>query len=461
MANERMTIEEFRNQFKEDLMAGKGHSLPIGEITFAETKKLQNETYTGMHIRAEGTNMGPSIRLDDAYRAYQNGVPYGDIYESFVNVVKNAFDQMPKIDMSIFESYEKIKGHLGVQLVNIEKNKEMLENIPYTKMEDLAIVYRIHLNEDQSTVVTNAMLEKYHINMEQLHADAMIVAPIKQPAIINNLESMIEMMVEEVEMQPIPPIPGGIVPYVAMTLNGVYGAAAITYPGFLDQLAKEVGGDVLILPSSIHEIIAVEDTGRRLAKELEADISYINKSAVDLADQLSDHAYHYDCKHKIFELASDYEYKKSELGFDAENIPERIALETKNGFITIQEQMDGFDFVLYDKDYKDIEGGIYLPSDPDMSIYKALKNIMDERNIPVTECERLDFEQFKETSMEKFERNDAKQHENPAKVMEKPQEGRRESVIKALREKQAKMKVEQKTKAPQKETDRKKGEQSL
>lgn len=80
-------------------------------------------------------------------------------------------------------------------------------------MEDMAIVYRIVLDSSDdgrsSILVTNKMLESYGITAEQLHADAMAIAPEVRPAVIQGMsEVMDEMMgAEQAEMLGLGPVP--------------------------------------------------------------------------------------------------------------------------------------------------------------------------------------------------------------------------------------------------------------
>ena len=37
--------------------------------------------------------------------------------------------------------------------------------------------------------------------------------------------------------------------------TGIDGAAAVFYPGVMDQLGEEIKGDFFILPSSVHELL--------------------------------------------------------------------------------------------------------------------------------------------------------------------------------------------------------------
>ena len=72
----------------------------------------------------------------------------------------------------------------------------------------------------------------------------------------------------------------------------------------IHELAEQVGGDLYILPSSVHEVIAVPadfDSPEELAEM----VYEINMEQVDINDRLSNQVYHYDRDLRTLRLATD------------------------------------------------------------------------------------------------------------------------------------------------------------
>ena len=90
---------------------------------------------------------------------------------------------------------------------------------------------------------------------------------------------------------------------VATTEGAFMGASVIQHPGFMEQAAEQISGDFFVLPSSIHEVLLIPDDGKSDHHELEAMVQSINETQVEPADRLSDYAYRYDQKDRVFELA--------------------------------------------------------------------------------------------------------------------------------------------------------------
>ena len=69
------------------------------------------------------------------------------------------------------------------------------------------------------------------------------------------------------------------------------GAAALFYPGVMDQAAERLGGDFIVLPSSTHEVIMIPADGMTDFRSLEQMVKDINRSQVAPEERLSDHVY--------------------------------------------------------------------------------------------------------------------------------------------------------------------------
>ena len=56
--------------------------------------------------------------------------------------------------------------------------------------------------------------------------------------------------------------------------------------------------------------------------------------------------------------------------------PEQMAFSIKDKFVSIQTCTEGYDYSVFDTDYRLIDGGVY--DNPDISIHAALKDILEE-----------------------------------------------------------------------------------
>ncbi|MDD5922538.1 MAG: DUF5688 family protein, partial [Eubacteriales bacterium] len=71
----------------------------------------------------------------------------------------------------------------------------------------------------------------------------------------------------------------GQMPMMVLTnAEQVYGVSALFYPDQLGEMTDKLGGNFFILPSSVHEIIAIPDDGSMEVKDLEQMVMEINAS---------------------------------------------------------------------------------------------------------------------------------------------------------------------------------------
>lgn len=75
--------------------------------------------------------------------------------------------------------------------------------------------------------------------------------------------------------------------------KGLAGDGCILYPGILKDFADRTNNDVVILPSSIHEVLLLDLSEPVHFSELNKMIQMINRAEVPREDRLSNHVYLY------------------------------------------------------------------------------------------------------------------------------------------------------------------------
>lgn len=158
-------------------------------------------------------------------------------------------------------------------------------------------------------MVSYQLMDAMGVTSEKLHQDAIANSVNMRPAKVQKLSKLLaEMMdvpVETVEKSA-PPL------LVVTTEDKIKGACAIFYQEMMEQLAKEAGGDFFILPSSVHEVLVMQDKGEMSAEELKDMVTAINGDVAAPADVLTDQVYHYGAKERIFERGDKFEARQAE-----------------------------------------------------------------------------------------------------------------------------------------------------
>ena len=203
-------------------------------------------------------------------------------------------------------------------LINAEQNKELLKTVPHRKFEDLAIVYRWNIGSDSLGMYTNLvdtrLAKKEGLTENDLYNAARKNTKELLPVSVRNMNEIIsEIIFGENELEDemdkefkkvMMETPNEHSMYVITNESKLYGAASILYEEPLHELAEKFGSDLYILPSSVHEVIAVSaDMGS--PDDLAEMVYEINMEQVDIDDRLSNQVYCYDKDLRTLRLATD------------------------------------------------------------------------------------------------------------------------------------------------------------
>jgi len=305
-----MDYTTFKETFTQDArrtFAEMGKSMELSNMTMTKP----NGSYDALTVKPSDSNIGVNINLSDCYKAIESGKVYADVLQNTVDAVLNALDNQPQIDVPSLTDYSEMKSKLAVQVVSAERNRELLETIPHQIVEDLAVIYRFVLSSENectgSILINNKMLTTFGITPEQLHADAVANAAQYRPLTIKGMSEVIsEMMGIEV-----PTNSTDEHMFVATVPDKVQGAGVLVYEDFFDKASERVGGDFFILPSSIHELLIVPDTGLVNLDALKEMVREVNATQVTPEEQLTDSVYHYDATNRIFELGEKFVARKT------------------------------------------------------------------------------------------------------------------------------------------------------
>ncbi len=260
--------------------------------------------------------VSPTVYINDMYDHYQMCNDFREAIRTGAERMVKAFDhcpEAPKVELA------EAKDNIVFQLVNTEQNKAMLEDVPHREFQDLSIIYRWVVKMDSegihSSVVRNGLAEELGLTEEQMFNLAVENTRRMLPPSIKSMNDVIcEMLVQdgmpkEIAEMMIGEMPADKTMYVISNDRGINGAISMLYEDKLHTLAMEVESDLYILPSSVHEVIAVS-TDMGDPNELAEMVSEINMDQVALEERLSNQVYHYDKDLRKLSLATDTPNKR-------------------------------------------------------------------------------------------------------------------------------------------------------
>lgn len=293
-----MTFNDFIDYTKQHIKEYLPQEYQDAEVNI-DTIQKTNEKYTGMIVRPEGMESAPVINMDALYRSYLETDDLDATIEYISEMMQTAVP--PEVSADMMKDYDQMREKLFIRLSPLEGSEAVMEGSPHRVEEDLLMTYHIMIPGDDgfmSARITNEILSGFGVETKQLHEDAVANTPNLLPAKVQSMMAALTG-VEEDDPKMI----------VVTNEQGIFGAGALFCGGVMDQVGDKLHGNYYLLPSSVHEWIAVPDDGTHMRSELEDMVKAANQTVVDPADKLSDNVFHYDVRERMFERADKHEVR--------------------------------------------------------------------------------------------------------------------------------------------------------
>ena len=279
-----------------------------------------NKTMDALNLVPTGDERyqtSPTIYINNMYEHYKECDDLQAVLQAGAETMQKAFQELPNVGQMV--DFDHAKDNIVMVLINTEQNKSMLESVPNRQFQDLSIIYRWVIDKDKegisSTIVNNGLAEKLGMNEVQLYNAAVENTIRLFPPTIKSMNDVIrdmfikDGMPDEIADMMIGEVPENNMMYVISNERGVNGAVSMLYEENLHQLAEKLETDLYIMPSSIHETIAVScDMGD--PNELAQMVNEINMDQVALEERLSNQVYHYDKDLRKLSMATDTPNKR-------------------------------------------------------------------------------------------------------------------------------------------------------
>ncbi|WIV13594.1 DUF5688 family protein [Proteiniborus sp. MB09-C3] len=273
-----------------------------------KVRKNNGMELTGLTLRGE-SNICPNIYLDSFYDLYQDGMKTSDTMSKISEIFQREIKRSPQFNLEDF-TYNNMKDNLYYTVIHAEKNEKLLQDIPHQRREDLAIVYRMHLNVSEegigSILLNNAHLKLWGVDQGEVHTQAVMNMPKILPPTFENMNNIIaEMMGADIEE--FEEMTGENIMWVLSNDKKMQGAAYIFDEEVMSSIAEKLGGDFIVLPSSLHEVIILKEEENMDLEYIHGMVSEVNESQVEPDEVLSDAIYRYSSKDNKLSLIEEFE----------------------------------------------------------------------------------------------------------------------------------------------------------
>lgn len=284
MIENNMSYEGFKEYFWEQLKNTLSEGIELQEQNCLKNNDLQVEMLT---CKEEGKNLTPRIRTREFYDLYcQQGM------KTAVEVAIEILGDRRKVDVhKVIEPWEVMKSGVNVEVINYEWNQEQLkkEKMVYEKILDLAIVFTVNLREDKDfkMTITSGLLEQWKITKDELISVAYENFAKADYAIISYEDVMEQLLGLRIESELC----------VLLNRSKLRGASGMLRIDLLQDLADKKESDLLILPSSVNEVLLLAEEDNILDMDsVKKMVEDINRDYVDEEERLSDNIYTYKRK---------------------------------------------------------------------------------------------------------------------------------------------------------------------
>lgn len=262
------------------------------EVRTTDVTKNNDIQLVGVIMMRESDRVSPTIYLEEPYRQYLAGADMQEIVEG---IVKLYSEQMKDIDLDIdsFRDFQYVRDRIFCKLINYEKNTKLLEDVPYFRWCDLAVVFYYGVEENvlgrASILIHNNHLAMWEQTADTLYRIAQGNMKKSMPELVIPMQELVEEITGiKLEQS------ADIKMYVLTNQAKLNGASAMLYSEKIRELAERLNSDLLILPSSVHEVLLLPDDNEHEYDFYRQMVEEVNTTQVEPEEILSFSLYRYN-----------------------------------------------------------------------------------------------------------------------------------------------------------------------
>ena len=248
--------------------------------------------------------LSPIVYPDQLYQSYLAGASMEEITECAWKILHFP---TPTEVIDILENKDYILEHAVLRLIGKERNEEYLKDVLFREFLDFAVVIGILVRDGEDsyalTVLQRETFDGLEITEEELFQRAAANSAAFFGDQMLDMSMMLRFPGESAEIDPEHLECTDYTQYILTNRRHFYGASALLYTDKLRKLSESLNRDLLILPSSIHELILLPEYGTEDTASLQLMVKNVNQCEVSEDEILTDHVYRYSRERKCIEFA--------------------------------------------------------------------------------------------------------------------------------------------------------------
>lgn len=296
-----MNYEEFTNEVKSTVERKLGASY---EVSLNKVTKI-NTIQTALTIREQNDAVAQNIYLEDFYEQYHHGINFYSIIDNLIELRFSAPNKTLQKNLPTLTDFEAIKDKIAFKIINTNRNRELLTDVPHNTFFNLSIVLYCIL-DNTANGTASFLIHNNHLDIWNTDFDSLLKLAFENtqrlfPMDIQGIQrtmfsictdtSSCNSSIEDLEEDMF---------YVLTNKNRLNGFGCILYPNLLETFAKRFGS-FYILPSSLHEalLVPVQDGIQHNLLDM---VKEVNATQVSPEDFLADSVYFYNSATKQIEM---------------------------------------------------------------------------------------------------------------------------------------------------------------
>lgn len=256
--------------------------------------KNNGTAFVGITTSGTEDQAQPVVYLDGYYNMFIHSLlSLKEVSDTVYDVIMEHMNYVPDIRVEDLMNWERMKSKICVKLINAEQNMELLADadMPHRFYLDFAVVYYIKISENEDELETidvkNKYLDTWGISEDELYRTGMENMEISNQVFFKNMKEVLPLWLQKGAEPPFPM-------YVLTNTSRHYGASVLLLKKELLKISQSLG-NLIILPSSLHELIVLPENQYTGDCEACAEmVKNVNTSVVLPEDYLSDHVYTYN-----------------------------------------------------------------------------------------------------------------------------------------------------------------------
>lgn len=266
------------------------------EVKATTVVKNNSTEKHGLSVKRRGESVAPTIHVDGLLEELETqAMTVTEAAEYIAKQYKECRTKQLDICFEKLRDKDFTLENVEYRLVNAEKNADMLQKVPHSKFLNLAVIYRVVLKsgaaETTSYVLSDEMVQMLGISAAELEE-----AATRNTRAVGfetfSLSGFLGLGTDD-----------GTAPmYVLTNSRRQDGANVLLFPEELKKVADVLDSDLWIIPSSIHEVLALPMTVCK-KDEINEMIHEVNGTQVEAEEVLGYAAYRYTRETGELEIA--------------------------------------------------------------------------------------------------------------------------------------------------------------